>query len=104
MPAEHSIPGEVTAHSNHCRGRHRGGGDGGFLSLLRKSVAVGPPPTLQEQFVPARLLGQVQQADSTRRSEADEAKRALGDHGMLLHTTARNFWPYDTGLEFRFSG
>jgi len=78
---------------------------GFFYILMRKSVATGPPPTLQgairqgspdwDKYIKVIALDD---------PEADEAKRALGDTVMTLHTTARNFTGRTiTGLEIRGS-
>lgn len=78
---------------------------GFFYLLLRKSVAPSPPPTLQGAIRPgspdwdkyAKLIARDD-------PEADEAKRALGDTVMSLHTTVRNFTGRTiTGLEMRAS-
>ena len=78
---------------------------GFFYLLLRKSVAVGPPPTLQGAIRPGSpdwdKYSKLVPLDDP---EADEAKRALGDTVMTLHTTARNFTGRTiTGLEIRAS-
>ena len=78
---------------------------GFFYILMRKSVATGPPPSLQgaiRQGSPDwdKYLKLIALDDP----EADEAKRALGDTIMTLHTTARNFTGRTiTGLEIRGS-
>ncbi|MGZ8847702.1 MAG: hypothetical protein ACXW3C_14680 [Pyrinomonadaceae bacterium] len=78
---------------------------GFFYLLLRKSVAPSLPPTLQGAVRPgspdwdkyAKLIARDD-------PEADEAKRALGDTVMTLHTTVRNFTGRTvTGLEMRAS-
>src|SRR5262245_24335659 len=78
---------------------------GCFYILLRKSVATSPPATLQGAVRPgspdwdkyAKLI-------PLDNPEADEAKRALGDIVMTLHTTARNFTGRTiTGLEVNAS-
>jgi len=78
---------------------------GVFYILLRKSVATSPPATLQGAVRPgspdwdkyAKLI-------PLDNPEADEAKRALGDIVMTLHTTARNFTGRTiTGLEVNAS-
>ncbi len=78
---------------------------GFFYLLLRKSVAPSLPPTLQGAVRPgspdwdkyAKLIARDD-------PEADEAKRALGDTVMSLHTTVRNFTGRTiTGLEMRAS-
>jgi len=78
---------------------------GVFYILLRKSVATGKQDTLQGAVRPgspdwdkyAKLI-------PLDKPEADEAKRALGDIVMTLHTTARNFTGRTiTGLEVQAS-
>jgi len=105
MPAEHSIPEEksrttlivvVAAIAAVVI-------SGFFYLLLRKSVATSPPPTLQGAIRPGspdwdKYIKLVALDDP----EADEAKRALGDTVMTLHTTVRNFAGRTlTGLEVR---
>jgi hypothetical protein len=105
MPAEHSIPQEksqmtlivvVAAIAAVVIG-------GFFYLLLRKSVATGPPPTLQGAIRPGstdwdKYIKLIALDDP----EADEAKRALGDTVMTLHTIARNFTGRTiAGLEVR---
>ena len=74
-----------------------------FYLLLRKSVAPSVPPGLQgairsgspdwDKYIKLIALDD---------PEADEAKRALGDTVMTLHTTVRNFTGRTiTGLEMR---
>ena len=76
-----------------------------FYILLRKSVATGPPPTLQGAVRKGsadwdKYIKQIALDDP----EADEAKRALGDTVMTLHTTARNFTGRTiSGLEIKGS-
>jgi len=76
-----------------------------FYFLLRKSVATSQPPTLQGAIRPGspdwdKYSKQIARDDP----EADEAKRALGDTVMTLHTTVRNFTGRTiTGLEMRGS-
>ena len=107
MPTEHSIPEEkspraliiiVAAIAAIAIG-------GFFYVLLRKAAAPSPPPTLQGAIRPgspdwdkyAKLIARDD-------PEADEAKRALGDTVMTLHTTVRNFTGKTiTGLEVRGS-
>ncbi len=107
MPAEHSIPEEksprtviilVAVIAAMAIG-------GFFYLLLRKSVAVGPPPTLQGAIRPgAPDWDKYSKLIPLDDPEADEAKRALGDTVMTLHTTARNFTGRTiTGLEIRAS-
>ena len=65
---------------------------GFFYILLRKSVATGPPPTLQGAIRPGSPDWDKYSKLIVRDDpEADEAKRALGDTIMTLHTTVRNF-------------
>jgi len=105
MPTEHSIPEEksrtklivvVAAIAAVVIG-------GFFYLLLRKSVATSPPRTLQGAIRPGspdwdKYIKLVALDDP----EADEAKRALGDTVMTLHTTVRNFTGRTlTGLEVR---
>jgi hypothetical protein len=65
---------------------------GFFYLLLRKTVTPMPSPTLQG----AIRAGSPEWDQYSKRivlddPEAEEAKRALGDIVMTLHTTARNF-------------
>jgi hypothetical protein len=78
---------------------------GFFYILLRKSVATGPPPTLQGAIRPGSPDWDKYSKLIVRDDpEADEAKRALGDTIMTLHTTVRNFTGRTiTGLEVRGS-
>lgn len=107
MPAEHSIPEEKSSRTLVIAVAVIAAvAIGGFFYiLLRKSVATGPPPTLQG----AVRLGTPDWDKYTKLialddPEADEAKRALGDTVMTLHTTARNFTGRTiTGLEIRAS-
>lgn len=107
MPAEHSIPEEksprtliivVAAIAAVLIG-------GFFYLLLRKAAAPTPPPTLQGAIRPGspewdKYSKLIPRDDP----EADEAKRALGDTVMTLHTTVRNFTGRTiTGLEVRGS-
>ena len=107
MPAEHSIPEEkssrtliivVAVIAAVVIG-------GVFYILLRKSVATGPPPSLLGAVRKGsadwdKYIKQIALDDP----EADEAKRALGDTVMTLHTTARNFTGRTiTGLEIKGS-
>src|SRR6266705_2634250 len=94
MPTEHSIPEEkprrtliivVAVIAAVLIG-------GFFYLLLRKTIAPTPAPTLEsairtgspefDQYIKRLALDD---------PEADEAKRALGDIVMTLHTTVRNF-------------
>jgi len=77
---------------------------GGFFYLLmRKSVATGPPPTLQGAIRPGSPdWDKYSKLIALDDPEADEAKRALGDTVMTLHTTVRDFTGRTiTGLEIR---
>lgn len=78
---------------------------GFFYFLLRKSVAPGPPPALQGATRPGTPdWDKYSKLIALDDPEADEAKRALGDTVMTLHTTARNFTGRTvTGLEIRGS-
>ena len=107
MPAEHSIPEETSSRTLIIVVAVIAAvAIGGFFYiLLRKSVATGPPPTLQGAIRPGspdwdKYVKLIALDDP----EADEAKRALGDTVMTLHTTARNFTGRTiTGLEIRAS-
>lgn len=78
---------------------------GFFYFLLRRTVAPGPPTTLQGAVRPGspdwdKYAKLIVRDDP----EADESKRALGDTVMWLHTTVRNFTGKTiTGLEMRGS-
>ena len=76
-----------------------------FYFLLRKSVAPSLPPTLQGAIRPGSPdWDKYSKLIALDDPEADEAKRALGDTVMTLHTTARNFTGRTiTGLEIRGS-
>jgi hypothetical protein len=78
---------------------------GFFYLLLRKSVATGPLPTLQGAIRPGSPdWDKYSKLIPLDDPEADEAKRALGDTVMSLHTTVRNFTGRTiTGLEIRGS-
>jgi hypothetical protein len=107
MPAEHSIPEEKSSRTLIIAVAVIAAVAiaGFFYILLRKSVATGPPPTLQGATRPGspdwdKYIKLIALDDP----EADEAKRALGDTVMTLHTTARNFTGRTiTGLEVRAS-
>lgn len=107
MPAEHSIPEEKSSRTLIIAVAVIAAvAIGGFFYiLLRKSVATGPPATLQGAIRPGspdwdKYVKLIALDDP----EADEAKRALGDTVMTLHTTARNFTGRTiTGLEIRAS-
>jgi hypothetical protein len=105
MPAEHSISEEksrttlivvVAAIAAVVIG-------GFFYLLMRKSVATGPPSTLQGAIRRGspewnKYIKLIAFDDP----EADESKRALGDTVMTLHTTVRDFTGRTiTGLEVR---
>ena len=76
---------------------------GFFYFLLRTTMAPSAPPALEG----AIRLGSPEWQKYSRlialdEPEADEAKRALGDIVMTLHTTVRNFTGRTiTGLEIR---
>ena len=105
MPAEHSIPEETS---------HRtlvivvaviaAVVIGGFFYLLfRRALAPAPPPTLAGAIRPGSPDWEKYNKLIARdEPEADEAKRALGDTVMTLHTTVRNFTGRTiVGLEMR---
>jgi hypothetical protein len=105
MPAEHSIPEDksrrtliifVAAFAAAFIAAF-------FYLLLRNTAAPSAPPTLAGAIRPGSAewekYGKLIALDAP---EADEAKRALGDTVMTLHTTARNFTGRTiTGLEIR---
>jgi len=74
-----------------------------FYLLLRKSVAPSAPPTLQGAIRRGSPdWDKYSKLIALDDPEADEAKRALGDTVMTLHTTVRNFTGHTiTGLEMR---
>ncbi|HJZ80379.1 MAG TPA: hypothetical protein VKD91_08535 [Pyrinomonadaceae bacterium] len=76
-----------------------------FYVLMRKSAAPSPPPTLQGAIRPGTPdWDKYSKLIARDDPEADEAKRALGDTVMTLHTTIRNFTGKTiTGLEVRGS-
>jgi hypothetical protein len=105
MPAEHSIPEEKSRRTLIIFVAAFAAAfiAGFFYLLLRNTAAPGAPPTLQgairsgspewEKY--SKLIARDE-------PEADEAKRALGDTVMTLHTTVRNFTGRTvTGLEVR---
>ena len=105
MPAEHSIPEETS---------HRtliivvaviaAIVIGGFFYLLfRRALAPTPPTTLAGAIRPgAADWEKYSKLVAMDAPEADEAKRALGDTVMTLHTTVRNFTGRTiVGLEMR---
>ena len=107
MPTEHSIPEEksprmliivVAAIAAIAIG-------GFFYVLLRKAAAPSPQPTLQGAIRPGSPdWDKYSKLIACDDPEADEAKRALGDTVMTLHTTVRNFTGRTiTGLEVRGS-
>ena len=105
MPAEHSIPEDssrrkiivvVAVIAALFIGAF-------FYLLLRKTVGVSQSPKLENAIRPGSPdWDKYQKLIALDDPEADEAKRALGDIVMTLHTTARNFTgrPID-GLEMR---
>lgn len=74
---------------------------GFFYVLLRKSAAPSAPPALQGAIRPGSPdWDKYSKLIARDDPEADEAKRALGDTVMTLHTTVRNFTGRTiTGLE-----
>jgi hypothetical protein len=76
---------------------------GFFYLLLRKTVAPTPPPTLQGAIRPGSAdWDKYNKLIVLDEQEADEAKRALGDTVMSLHTTVRNLAGRTiTGLEIK---
>lgn len=105
MPAEHSIPEDKS---------HRTliivvaiiaailiGGF--FYLLLRRTMAPTAPPTLEGAIRPGSPdWDKYSKLIARDDPEADEAKRALGDTVMTLHTTVRNFTGRTiVGLEIR---
>jgi hypothetical protein len=78
---------------------------GFFYWLLRKSVASGPPPSLAAAIRRGSPdWDKYSKLIALDEPEADEAKRALGDTVMTLHTTVRNFTGRTiTGLEMKGS-
>ena len=105
MPAEHTIPEDkpwrtlvivVAVVAAILIG-------GFFYLLLRRTMAPTAPPTLEGAIRPGspewdKYSKLIARDDPV----ADEAKRALGDTVMTLHTTVRNFTGRTiTGLEMR---
>ena len=94
MPAEHSIPEDssrrkiiivVAVIAAVFIGAF-------FYLLLRKTVGVSQSPRLENAIRPGSPdWDKYQKLIALDDPEADEAKRALGDIVMTLHTTARNF-------------
>jgi hypothetical protein len=74
-----------------------------FFVLLRKTRAPNAPPTLAGAIRPGSPdFEKNSKLIVLDEKEADEAKRALGDTVMTLHTTVRNFTGRTiTGLEIR---
>src|SRR2546421_9838677 len=105
MPAEHSIPEDssrrkiiivVAVIAAVFIGAF-------FYLLLRKTVGVSQSPRLENAIRPGSPdWDKYQKLIALDDPEADEAKRALGDIVMTLHTTARNFTGRTIdGLELR---
>jgi hypothetical protein len=105
MPAEHSIPEDssrrtiiivVAIIAAVVIG-------GFFYFLLRKTVSVGQAPRLENAIrAGSPDWEKYQKLIVLDDPEAEEAKRALGDIVMTLHTTARNFTGKTiVGLEIR---
>src|SRR5437899_9633411 len=94
MPAEHSIPEDssrrkiiivVAVIAAVFIGAF-------FYLLLRKTVGVSQSPRLENAIRPGSPdWDKYQKLIALDDPEADEAKRALGDIVMTLHTTVRNF-------------
>src|SRR5437867_13304102 len=94
MPAEHSIPEDssrrkiiivVAVIAAVFIGAF-------FYLLLRKTVSVSQSPRLENAIRPGSPdWDKYQKLIALDDPEADEAKRALGDIVMTLHTTVRNF-------------
>ncbi len=76
---------------------------GFFYFLLRTTMAPSAPPALEGAIRPGSPEWQkYSRLIALDEPEADEAKRALGDIVMTLHTTVRNFTGRTiTGLEIR---
>jgi len=76
---------------------------GFFYLLLRSTATPSAPPTLQAAIRPGSPdFERYRKLIALDEPEADEAKRALGDTVMTLHTTARNFTGRTiNGLEIR---
>src|SRR5438874_5895292 len=104
MPAEHSIPEDSSRKIIIVVAVIAAVFIGGFFYLLlRKTVGVSQSPKLENAIRPGSPdWDKYQKLIALDDPEADEAKRALGDIVMTLHTTARNFTgrPID-GLEVR---
>jgi hypothetical protein len=104
MPAEHSIPEDsrrpiiivVAVIAAVVIG-------GFFYFLLRKTVSVSPAPRLENAIrAGSPDWEKYQKLIALDDPEAEEAKRALGDTVMTLHTTVRNFSGRTiNGLEIR---
>jgi hypothetical protein len=107
MPAEHSIPEDKSRRTliiviAIVAGILIGGF---FYLLLRRTVAPTAPPTLQGAIRPGTPeWDKYNKLIVLDEQEADEAKRALGDTVMSLHTTVRNLTGRTiTGLEIKGS-
>lgn len=76
---------------------------GFFYLLLRNTAAPAPPPTLQSAVRPGSSdWEKYNKLIVLDEQDADEAKRALGDTVMSLHTTVRNLTGRAiTGLEIK---
>jgi hypothetical protein len=76
---------------------------GFFYLLLRRTMAPTAPPTLEGAIRPGSPdWDKYSKLIARDDVEADEAKRALGDTVMTLHTTVRNFTGRTiVGLEIR---
>jgi len=105
MPTEHSIPEDkshrtliiaVAAIAAVLIG-------GFFYLLLRRTMAPSAPPTLEAAIRPGSAdWDKYSKLIARDDPEADEAKRALGDTVMTLHSTVRNFTGRTiVGLEVR---
>ena len=105
MPTEHSIPEDkshrtliiaVAAIAAVLIG-------GFFYLLLRRTMAPSAPPTLEAAIRPGSPdWDKYSKLIARDDPEADEAKRALGDTVMTLHSTVRNFTGRTiVGLEVR---
>lgn len=105
MPAEHSIPEEKSRRKLIVFVATFAAAfiAAFFYLLLRSSVAPTAPPTLASAIRPGSPDWDTYHARiALDDPEADEAKRALGDIVMTLHTTVRNFTGRTiNGLEMR---
>src|SRR6266446_1054032 len=93
MPAEHSIPEDSSRKIIIVVAVIAAVFIGGFFYLLlRKTVGVSQSPKLENAIRPGSPdWDKYQKLIALDDPEADEAKRALGDIVMTLHTTVRNF-------------